>query len=85
MKGALNKDQLVEKTSLSMSTIDALEAAGEFPKRFYITARRVTWNEDEVERWLDKRQAESPKIFTGKKPPVEKRKFRPVTPTAAAA
>ena len=82
MKGALNKDQLVEKTSLSMSTIDTLEKAGEFPKRFYITDRRAAWNEDEVESWLDHRQANSPEVFTGKKPPVEKRKFRPVVVAA---
>lgn len=84
MKGALNKDRLVEKTSLSMSTIDSLEKAGEFPKRFYITARRATWNADEVERWLDERQANSPEVFTGKKPPVDKRRFRP-TPSGMAA
>lgn len=77
MKGALSKEKLMEKTSLSMSTIDTLEKAGEFPKRFYITDRRAAWNEDEIERWLDERQAKSPVVFTGKKPPVEKRRFRP--------
>lgn len=59
MKRALNKAKLVEKTSLSMSTIDALEKAGNFPKRFYITDRRAAWNEDEAERWLDERQGNS--------------------------
>jgi len=77
MKRALNKAKLVEKTSLSMSTIDALEKSGNFPKRFYITDRRAAWNEDEVERWLDERQAKSPEVFIGKKPPVEKRCNRP--------
>jgi len=77
MKGALNKAKLVEKTSLSMSTIDTLEKAGNFPKRFYITDRRAAWNEDEVESWLDHRQANSPEVFTGEKPPVEKRRSRP--------
>lgn len=78
MKRALNKKILMEKTSLSMSTIDTLERAGEFPKRFYITDRRAVWNEDEVESWLDERQANSPNIFTGKKPPVSKRVYRAV-------
>ena len=77
MKRALNKAKLVEKTSLSMSTIDTLEKAGNFPKRFYITDRRAAWNEDEVENWLDERQAKSPDYFSGQKPPVEKRRNRP--------
>lgn len=77
MKRALNKAKLMDKTSLSMSTIDALEKAGSFPKRFYITDRRVVWNEDEIERWLDERQTKSPDYFSGQKPPVEKRRNRP--------
>lgn len=76
MEAALSKEQLIEKTSLSMSTIDRLEKLGEFPKRFYITDRRAVWNADEVEAWLDVRQIKSPEVFTGKKPPVEKRKYR---------
>ncbi|MCL8154079.1 AlpA family transcriptional regulator [Enterobacter roggenkampii] len=75
MEAAISKEQLIEKTSLSMSTIDRLEKLGEFPKRFYITDRRAVWNADEVEAWLDVRQIKSP-VFTGKKPPVEKRKYR---------
>lgn len=41
MEAAISKEQLIEKTSLSMSTIDRLEKLGEFPKRFYITDRRA--------------------------------------------
>ncbi|TNV22098.1 AlpA family phage regulatory protein [Buttiauxella sp. B2] len=76
MEAALDKDQLVEMTSLSTSTIDRLEKLGEFPKRFYITDRRAVWNADEVKAWLDLRQMNSPDEFTGKKPPVEKRRYR---------
>jgi len=50
MKRASNKSKLVMKTSLSMSTVDTLGKAGEFPKRFYITDGRAACNEDEVER-----------------------------------
>ncbi len=47
---------------LSWSTIDRMER-GEFPKRWYITDKRCAWNRDEVERWLDERQAASPAEF----------------------
>lgn len=83
MKGALGKKELLAVVPLSWSTIDRLEEEGEFPKRFYITDRRCAWNQDEVEQWLDKRQANSPAEFTGKKPPVEQRVFRPVSSAAA--
>lgn len=33
MKGALGKKELLAVVPLSMSTIDRLESAGEFPKR----------------------------------------------------
>ncbi|WP_313124730.1 AlpA family phage regulatory protein [Pseudescherichia sp.] len=83
MKNAKSKKQVLEMVPLSWSTIDRLEQAGEFPKRFYITDRRCVWNGDEVEQWLDQRQANSPAEFTGKKPPVEQRVFRPVSSAAA--
>ncbi|HAZ6070986.1 transcriptional regulator, partial [Escherichia coli] len=40
------------------------------------------WNRDEVERWLDERQAASPAEFQGKKPPVQQRVYRPVSNAA---
>jgi len=83
MKNALSKKQVLEMVPLSWSTIDRLEQAGEFPPRFYITDRRCAWNGDQIEEWLDKRQANSPAEFTGKKPPVEQRVFRPVSSVAA--
>lgn len=82
MKGALGKKELLAVVPLSWSTIDRLEQAGEFPKRWYITDRRCAWTKEEVESWLDKRKAESPDVFTGKKPPVEQRVFRPVSSAA---
>ncbi|EAM1386803.1 AlpA family phage regulatory protein [Salmonella enterica] len=78
MKGALDKKKLLAVVPLSWSTIGRLEAAGEFPKRWYITDRRCAWNADEVEQWLEDRQNNSPDVFQGKKPPVELRKYRPV-------
>ncbi|MEH5097944.1 AlpA family phage regulatory protein [Atlantibacter hermannii] len=78
MKRAIGKKELMHMVPLSMSTIDRLEHKGRFPKRWYITDRRCAWNADEVEQWLDKRKAESPEVYTGKKPPVELRVYRPV-------
>jgi prophage regulatory protein len=85
MKGALGKKELLAVVPLSWSTIDRMERAGEFPKRWYITDKRCAWNRDEVERWLDERQAASPAEFQGKKPPVQQRVYRPVHECAAKA
>ncbi|AYC20096.1 hypothetical protein DZA65_03221 [Dickeya dianthicola] len=79
MKGAFGKKELLAVVPVSMSTIDRMEKSGEFPKRFWITDKRCAWNADEVERWLDERQASSPTEFTGKNPPIEQRVFRPVS------
>lgn len=82
MKGALGKKELLAVVPLSWSTIDRMERAGEFPKRWYVTDKRCAWNRDEVERWLDERQAASPAEFQGKKPPVQQRVYRPVSNAA---
>jgi len=82
MKGAFDQKKLLEVVPLSWSTIDRLEQEGNFPKRWYITDKRCAWTQEEVEQWLDKRKAESPDVYTGKKPPVELRKYRPVSSAA---
>lgn len=82
MKGALGKKELLAVVPLSWSTIDRLEQEGNFPKRWYITDKRCVWTQEEVEQWLDKRKAESPEVYTGKKPQVELRKYRPVSSAA---
>ena len=79
MKRAIGKKELMNMVPLSWSTIGRLEAAGKFPKRWYITDRRCAWTGDEIERWLDERQANSPAEFAGKKPPLEQRVYRPVS------
>ncbi|SUH14246.1 Predicted transcriptional regulator [Salmonella enterica subsp. enterica] len=48
MKGALGKKELLAVVPLSMSTIDRLESAGEFPKRWYITDKRCAWTQEEL-------------------------------------
>ncbi|MDW5502252.1 AlpA family phage regulatory protein [Pseudomonas lundensis] len=83
MKAAVDKKGLLSMVPMSESKINAMEKAGEFPKRFAMTGRTVAWNRDEVEAWLDKWQEEN----TGKKPDhcpdVRQRKYRPVQERAA--
>jgi prophage regulatory protein len=57
MKRALGKKELLAVVPLSMSTIEKLEKEGNFPRRWFITDKRCAWNADEVEAWLDERQA----------------------------
>jgi len=57
MKAAIRKPELLKMVPLSEYAIDQLEKSGDFPKRFPLTSRAVAWNLDEVEDWLDKRQA----------------------------
>lgn len=78
MKRAIGKKELMNMVPLSMSTIDRLEQAGKFPKRWYITDKRCAWNVDEVELWLDERQAISSSNFAGNTPPVKLHVYRPV-------
>lgn len=49
----LNKDELVKKTCMSMSTIDRLEKRGEFPPRFVDVTNRVKWDDSEVSQWME--------------------------------
>ncbi len=63
---------------MSESQIIKLEKAGEFPQRFALTNRTVAWNLDEVEAWLDKRQAENTGRTPDYSPDVRQRKRRPV-------
>lgn len=57
VKRALGKKELLAIVPLSLSTIYRLEKKGVFPLRWHITDGRCVWNADEVERWLDERQA----------------------------
>lgn len=83
MKGAIDKKELLKKVPLSWYTINALEKAGEFPKRFAITPGRVAWNGDEVEAWLDARQESGTDKKPVNAPDVRQRKTRPVQERAA--
>lgn len=47
----LSKSQVAELICISLSQIDRLERAGDFPIRIPITQKRVVWLYDEVRDW----------------------------------
>lgn len=58
----ISKRERRELVPGSDSTIDRLEARGEFPKRLTLTpgSRAVFWRRHEVENWLRERGVEIP-------------------------
>lgn len=53
MDRILSKQEVCERTSLSMSAIWRLEKQGRFPRRVAISANRVGWRESEIEAWAE--------------------------------
>ena len=49
----LSKSAVIEQIGVSGSTIDRMEARGEFPPRIHISSRRVVWRQSEVQAWID--------------------------------
>ena len=76
----IRRHQLREIVPLADTTIYDMEQRGEFPQRFYLTARTVVWDLGEVEAWLEqRRQASRAKAITrAPSPDVNLRKARPV-------
>ncbi|HEY4201580.1 MAG TPA: AlpA family phage regulatory protein [Devosiaceae bacterium] len=79
-KRTIRRHQLREIVPLADTTIYDMEQRGEFPQRFYLTARTVVWDLAEVEAWLEnRRQASREKaVKRAPSPDVNLRKFRPV-------
>ena len=79
-KRTIRRHQLREIVPLADTTIYDMEQRGEFPQRFYLTARTVVWDLGEVEAWLEqRRQASRTKaIKRAPSPDVNLRKARPV-------
>jgi prophage regulatory protein len=79
-KRTIRRHQLREIVPLADTTIYDMEQRGEFPRRFYLTARTVVWDLGEVEAWLEqRRQASRAKaIKRAPSPDVNLRKARPV-------
>ena len=79
-KRTIRRHQLRELVPLADTTIYDMEQRGEFPQRFYLTARCVVWDLAEVEAWLEERRQASREeaIRRAPSPDVKLRKFRPV-------
>lgn len=49
---AIRIKEVIQKISLSQSTIYSMISKGAFPKPFELTPGRVAWIEDDVDCWL---------------------------------
>ncbi|MCL4745654.1 MAG: AlpA family phage regulatory protein [Burkholderiaceae bacterium] len=56
MRRTIRRNELRQIIPLADSTIFELERRGEFPQRFFLTARCVVWDLGEVEAWLESRR-----------------------------
>ena len=61
---AIRIKEVIQKVSLSQSTIYAMIAKDQFPKSFELTPGRVAWVEEDIDQWLAEkagRPLESPR------------------------
>lgn len=79
-KRNIRRAELREIVPLGDTTIYELEQRGEFPKRFYLTARCAVWDLDEIEAWVKQRRVASDAglLHRAPTPDVHQRKSRPV-------
>ena len=56
LRRTIRRNELRQIVPLADSTIFELERRGEFPQRFFLTARCVVWDLAEVEAWLQSRR-----------------------------
>ena len=79
LRRTIRRSELRQIVPLADSTIYELERRGEFPQRFYLTARCVVWDLGEVMAWLQsRRQAGSNGVTKVPMPNVRKRMRRPI-------
>ncbi len=80
LKRTVRRAELRRIVPLADTTIYELEQRGEFPRRFYLTARCVVWDLAEVEAWVEdrRRASDAALIRRAPSPDVRQRKTRPV-------
>jgi prophage regulatory protein len=79
LRRTIRRSELRQIVPLADSTIYELERRGEFPQRFYLTARCVVWDLSEVMAWLQsRRQAGSNGVKKAAVPDVRRRMRRTV-------
>jgi prophage regulatory protein len=59
LRRTIRRSQLRQIVPLADSTIYELERRGAFPKRFFLTARCVVWDLQEILAWVEDRKRES--------------------------
>jgi prophage regulatory protein len=77
---AIRRPELRRIVPLADTTIYEMEQRGEFPRRFYLTARCVVWDLAEVAAWIEERRraSDTSLIKRAPSPDVRLRKARPV-------
>lgn len=77
LRRTIRRSELRQIVPLADSTIYELERRGEFPQRFYLTARCVVWDLAEVMAWLQsRRRAGSKGVKKAPVPDVRQRAHR---------
>jgi prophage regulatory protein len=76
----IRRPELRQIVPLGDTTIYEMEQRGEFPRRFYLTARCMVWDLAEVEVWIKERRraSDASLIKRAPSPDVRLRKSRPV-------
>jgi prophage regulatory protein len=76
-KGLMWVEQVCERVGLSRMTISRYRAVGKFPPPFELSANKIAWAEEDIERWLANRPARiapRPRRLKSKKALAEKRR-----------
>lgn len=55
----IDKKKLLDLIPLSARTIFDLEKEGKFPRRFFITSRRVAWDLNEINEWVQEKKKQN--------------------------
>jgi prophage regulatory protein len=78
LRRTIRRNELRQIVPLADSTIYELERRGDFPQRFFLTARCVVWDLAEVLAWLQSRRAAgSSGLKKAPGPDVRRRANRP--------
>ena len=79
LRSTIRRSELRQIVPLADSTIYELERRGEFPQRFFLTARCVVWDLAEVLAWIQsRRQAGSNGVRRAPMPDYRQRARRPI-------
>ncbi|HRY86839.1 MAG TPA: AlpA family phage regulatory protein [Rubrivivax sp.] len=86
LRRTIRRRELRQIVPLADSTIYELERRGEFPQRFFLTARCVVWDLREIEAWIDARRKASNAVPPKRAPvpDVRRRKQRRMSGTPAS-